>query len=206
VRRFTAPTDDRVFINRACIQRAQRLKIGVELSRMNDRDLSALAADGCQALIVASDRWRIGDWQAQLPFAVNFHPSLLPNYRGPDPLVNGLLAQVTRWGVTCHEPAHEFDGGNVVAQRAFDVAPSETQESLDWRTQMASRALAGDVAANVQALWRSAKPQHGGSDAPLFGDGDRSLNFELTVAQILRTVRALGHRNVWQPSTACAFA
>ena len=192
IRLYSSPTDGRVFNNKECIARASALKLGIQLSPLKEGDLHALGDEGCEVLIVASYQWRIGDWRAHLPFAINFHPSLLPQYRGPYPLVNGLLDGAPRWGVTCHQLAPDFDTGDILAQRAFDVAADESHESLDLRTQMAAAALAKEVAGNFKALWDAATPQAGGSYAPLFKDADRTLDFNQPLARILRTVRALG--------------
>jgi len=191
IRLFGTPCDGRMFRNTAVIQRAQGLKIGIQLSRMTERDLRTLADDGCEVLVVASYQWRIGEWQRSIPYAINFHPSLLPHFRGPYPLVNGLLQRSTRWGITCHKLA-EFDAGDILAQRDFAVQPDETHETLDLRTQMASGALATQVAENFTALWAGAKPQPAGSYAPIFADAERTIDFGDSVAQILHTVRAFG--------------
>lgn len=192
LRLFGTPTDGRMFRNTAVIQRAQSLKIGIQLSRLSDRDLRQLADDGCEVLVVASYQWRIGDWRAAIPYAINFHPSLLPDHRGPYPLVNGLLQRCSHWGVTCHRLAPEFDSGDILAQRRFQVSPDESHETLDLRTQMAANSLATEVAENFPALWADARPQGAGSYAPAFKDADRTLDFNEGVAQILHKVRAFG--------------
>jgi methionyl-tRNA formyltransferase len=92
-------------------------------------------------------------------------------FRGSYPLIGGLLAQRARWGVTCHKLAPEFDTGDVLAQRAFDVAAQDTHEILDLKTQMAAApALARQVSGDFSALWAGATPQAEGSYAPLFGE------------------------------------
>jgi methionyl-tRNA formyltransferase len=192
VRLFGAPTDGRLSPNRASIDRACALKIGIQLSRMSERDLKYLAEEECEVLVVASYPWRIGDWQRFLPHAINFHPSPLPECRGPYPLVNALLEKRTRWGVTCHKLAPEFDTGDILAQRTFDVDEQETHETLDLKTQMATATLARHVAQNFAALWAGATRQGEGSYAPLFSQAERTLDFGKTVEQILRTVRAFG--------------
>jgi methionyl-tRNA formyltransferase len=166
--------------------------MGIQLSPIKEPDLRSLQQDGCDILVVASYQWRIGDWRPYLRYAINFHPSLLPDFRGPYPLVSGLLASSKRWGVTCHKIDADFDTGDILAQRAFDVAPDEFHERLDLRTQMAAADLASDVAGNFRALWDAAKPQSTGSYARLFNDADRTLDFNRTVEDNLRIVRAMG--------------
>jgi methionyl-tRNA formyltransferase len=163
IRVFTSPTDGRISRNSASIERAQAQKVGIQLSRMSEHDLQHLADDGCEVLVVASYAWRIGEWRPFVPHAINFHPSLLPEFRGPYPLVNGLLARCSRWGVTCHKLAPDFDTGDILAQRAFDVTAQETHETLDLKTQIAATALAKHVAEDFTALWVGATPQDGGS-------------------------------------------
>lgn len=192
IRLFSTPTEGRISPNKACIERASALRIGIQLSRLCKRDLQRLADDGCEVLVVASYTWRIGDYKPYLPHAINFHPSLLPEFRGPYPLINGLLAGRTRWGVTCHKLAPEFDAGDVLAQRAFDVAAQDTHETLDLKTQMAATRLARQVGREFPALWTGATPQGEGSYAPLFGEAQRTLDFGSTVEQIMATVRAFG--------------
>lgn len=170
IRLFSSPTEGRIFATKASIERACALKIGIQLSRMGEHDLQHLADDGWEVLVVASYPWRIGDWRPFVPHAINFHPSLLPEFRGSYPLINGLLAQRARWGVTCHKLAPEFDTGDVLAQRAFDVAAQDTHEILDLKTQMAAAALATQVSGDFSALWAGATPQAEGSYAPLFSE------------------------------------
>lgn len=192
MRLFSWATDGRMFQTSAVIERALKLKIGIQLSRMDELELQHLSDAGCEVLVVASYKWRIGEWQRFVPHAINFHPSLLPEFRGCYPLVNGLLERRTRWGVTCHKIAADFDTGDILAQRGFDIAPQETHETLDLKTQMAATALARQVAGDFAALWAGATPQSQGSHAPLFSDATRTLDFTTTVEHILQIVRAFG--------------
>ena len=62
--------------------------------------------------------------------ALNFHPALLPHYRGPQPF--HWLAIHGAWqksgGVTLHEMTDGFDEGAIVAQAAMADAPSAAEE------------------------------------------------------------------------------
>ncbi|MDE1929227.1 MAG: formyl transferase [Burkholderiales bacterium] len=189
---FGVPCDGRMFRNAASIERAQALGIGIQLSRIGAADLERLADEGCEALVVASYQWRILGWEDRLRYAVNFHPSLLPAYRGPYPLLNGLRDGATRWGVSCHKLAPEFDAGDILAQRAFAVDADETHETLDLKSQLALRRLAREVAADFPRLWDGAWAQGEGSAAPLLGDAERRIDFGQGVAQILHRIRVFG--------------
>lgn len=53
---------------------------------------------------------------------VNFHPSLLPKYRGADPFSHVLLNGDTESGVTWHRMTSQFDKGNILAQDRFTIS------------------------------------------------------------------------------------
>jgi len=53
--------------------------------------------------------------------ALNIHPSLLPDYRGPQPEAQVILNGDIVSGVTLHVMTPEFDRGPIVAQHVYDV-------------------------------------------------------------------------------------
>lgn len=189
---FSVPQDGLTVGSRWTIQEAQRLGMEIYLSRVDDLALEQLADQGCELLVVASYDWKILNWQRWLPYAVNFHPSLLPQYRGPYPQVNGLLQGEAQWGVTCHKISDQFDAGDVLAQRSFAIGADETLDRLNLRIRLASVALAGEVARDLDRLWSAAVPQGPGTYARKFTDADRVLDFTTTVAELDRRVRAFG--------------
>jgi methionyl-tRNA formyltransferase len=178
--------------NRAIVDRAAALGAPVRLSMLRDADLQRLGALGCQVLVCGSYNWRIGDWRPQLPYAVNFHPSPLPEGRGPYPLFRAILENRAMWGVACHKLEPAFDSGDILAAEAFPLSTAECHESLDLKTQMAFTRLAGRVARDFVALWDRATPQGRGSYWKLASDDDRTLDFASPVEHIMRRVRAFG--------------
>jgi methionyl-tRNA formyltransferase len=49
-------------------------------------------------------------------YCLNLHPSLLPAYRGPEPIVWGLLCREKKFGITIHDVNEMIDQGDIVAQ------------------------------------------------------------------------------------------
>jgi len=192
VKLFTTPVDQRIHHNTAVIDLAQRLAVEVQISQLTEANLKELAHRGCDALIVASYKWRIGDWRPYLGHAVNFHPSPLPHGRGPYPSPAAILEQAASWGVACHKLEHEFDAGDVLRTIEFPLSNYEDHESLDLKIQLAARRLAGEVADHFVEDWNRATPQAGGSYYPMWKPEDRQLDFSQTVEQILRRARAFG--------------
>ena len=64
---------------------------------------------------------------------VNIHPSLLPRYRGPSPVVTALLNGDESTGVTLMIPDEGMDTGPVVAARETAIRPEEDAQALTAR-------------------------------------------------------------------------
>jgi methionyl-tRNA formyltransferase len=184
--------DDRLHRNKAVIDWASKLKIGALITRLGRTDLAQLRDAGCELLVVASYSWRIPDWSAYLKYAINFHPSPLPEGRGPDPTVRALLEERRLWAVTCHKIVHDFDAGDILDNEPFALASDDCRDVLDMKIQMAASRLAARVSGDFAASWANAAPQARGSYWPLWTSAERTLNFSESVARNLRRVRAFG--------------
>jgi methionyl-tRNA formyltransferase len=189
---FTTVVDNRLHHNSAVIELARRLNVEVQISRLTEDNLRELGQRGCEALVVASYRWRIGDWRPHLKYAVNFHPSPLPQGRGPYPLPGAILDQARSWGVSCHKLEQAFDTGDILRSVEFPLGDSDEHDGLDLRVQRAARALSADVAEHFETYWNQALPQGPGSYFPMWTSRDRTLDFSRSVAELLRRMRAFG--------------
>jgi methionyl-tRNA formyltransferase len=192
VKLFTRGCDNVYDFNDATIARARSMRVPIQMSRIQAADLAALRAAGCQALVVAGYPWLVRGWEPHLAFAVNFHPSPLPEGRGPYPLFQAILDGASEWGTSVHALAPAFDTGAIVAQDRFPVSPEETHDTLLAKCQIASKRLATHLAADLPRLWREARPQEGGSYWPRITESKRTLDFTQDVADVLRRVRAFG--------------
>lgn len=61
---------------------------------------------------------------------INFHPSLLPKLRGPNPLTWALLNNENICGVTVHRIINKIDAGNIIKQKAFKIEKEDFLGSL----------------------------------------------------------------------------
>jgi len=64
---------------------------------------------------------------------LNLHPSLLPKYRGPSPVVAAILDGLEVTGVSIMLLDQGMDTGPILAQRPCPIAPQDTAESLTYR-------------------------------------------------------------------------
>lgn len=85
--------------------------------------------------------------------AVNLHPTVLPAYRGPNPL-RPIYEGYPLLGATLHWTAEEFDTGNILAQHTMPLPVNITPEAVSalWPplrlgalTEGIARAVAGDA-------------------------------------------------------------
>ncbi|WP_394781880.1 formyltransferase family protein [Undibacterium sp.] len=193
VKLFTVPLDNVVNHNQAVVSYAAQQKMEIQLSRITSQDLADLQARGCDVLIIASYNWRVPEWRPYLRHAVNFHPSPLPEGRGPYPFHRVILDGRQSWGVSCHKLEHEFDSGDILANRYFALTDEDCHESLSLRTQISMRDLARQVASDFTDLWECASPQGaGGSYWEKLPDAEWMLKFDHPVADVLRRIRAFG--------------
>ena len=51
----------------------------------------------------------------------NVHPSLLPKFRGPNPLFWQLREGVKEYGVTLHRMTNDFDAGDIISQKKVNI-------------------------------------------------------------------------------------
>ncbi len=65
---------------------------------------------------------------------VNFHPSLLPKYRGPMPYFWVIKNGEKKSGVSVHFIDEGIDTGDIIMQRELSLLPNETEKTLLTRT------------------------------------------------------------------------
>lgn len=101
--------------------------------------------------IVANFGQFLGDSLLKIPRHgfINFHPSLLPQYRGPNPLPRMLLHGDKRGGVTWHRVCAAIDGGDILAQQSYDISEFDTVHDL---TRRATDTAAGMLPLLVSAI------------------------------------------------------
>ncbi|BBT05950.1 methionyl-tRNA formyltransferase [Aeromonas hydrophila] len=63
---------------------------------------------------------------------VVFHDSILPRYRGFNPLVSALINRDSQVGVTALKPANKYDEGDIFSQRIIDIEyPIKISDAID---------------------------------------------------------------------------
>ncbi len=105
------------FFYKQCIAH-ELIRNEVLLTVSSKSDLKCLSMPSVDYIITSAFPYLIPESvlaKAKL-YALNVHPSILPRWKGPDPIRNAILADDKYIGVSIHEMTSVFDEGNVVAQ------------------------------------------------------------------------------------------
>lgn len=123
---------------------------------------------------------------------LNIHASLLPKYRGPDPIAEAILQGDTETGVTIMLLEAGIDTGPMLLKRALPVAEDETTDSLTSKlAQLGAQALL-----EALPLWIAGKIPPQPQDEQLaththmLCKEDGHINWDRPAAVIARQVRA----------------
>lgn len=129
--------------------------------------------------------------------AVNLHPSLLPHYRGPAPILRALWnadpAATTPTGVTTMHMSDEVDAGDIILQAEVPIEPEDDRAALEQRLAERGAAL---VRRTLRLLARDEAPRtpqdHARATyAPMLAPEEESLDWHRPTAHVLGQIRAL---------------
>lgn len=154
---YTFPTDNVYEFNRDVVAFAQTRGIPWTDQRIRSEDLLALLEQGCQTLISAGYIYKI---PVDTPMrCANVHPALLPVGRGPWPMPCTILKGVAESGITIHKVAAGFDTGDILAQKAFPVAPQDTLETMTDEIRTVAPTVLKAALKGFDSLWEGGTPQ-----------------------------------------------
>jgi len=153
-----------------------------------------LKSEDLDYIIVASFGQILKEKLISLPKkgVINFHPSLLPAYRGPTPIIWAILNDEVNTGVTVHWLTKVIDGGEVILQSQIEI---ETKSLGELFQQLAD--LCGELTRKLILMITSncdiiSKKQNENNSSyftkPLLID--RIINLSESIEMIIKRVRA----------------
>ncbi|XP_075015887.1 methionyl-tRNA formyltransferase, mitochondrial [Calonectris borealis] len=146
----------------------------------------------------------------QFPYGVlNVHPSCLPRWRGPAPIVHTVLHGDKVTGVTIMEiRPKRFDVGPIIKQEEFAVPPRCTAKELEVILSKMGANMLISVLRNLPESLKNKKeqPKEGVTFAPKISIATSCIDWEeQTAAQIIQLHRAIGSmfplQTLWKGST-----
>ena len=141
---LTSPTDDPTYIYMKDFLEDQKL-LHIENNK-NFKDpklLEQIRALTPDIAFVCSYNFLLPKELYEIPKlgTINFHPSLLPNYRGANPYYHAMINKEKNTGVTMHYLDETFDTGDIIKQIKVPILPNDTMGSLFNRMNEATAKL-----------------------------------------------------------------
>ena len=126
---------------------------------------------------------------------INFHPSVLPDYRGGNAYFYMIANGETTAGVTAHFMDEHFDTGDIIYQERFELGTQETMGTLANKAENSLAKLAVRIADELRAgKTLPRKPQPDGefkqATSILPERGDTTIHWDTPAVMIERFVRA----------------
>jgi methionyl-tRNA formyltransferase len=146
---------------------------------------------GVELFFSAEYPWKI-PVPKQLKYAVNHHPTLLPEGRGMTPLPHLLLQYPQHAGITLHKLDNQFDTGDILLQQPILLDELEDFDSLSAKIYQQSPALLTTLLQNIENVYLNAKTQGEGCVWPMITKQQQSLDWRQSTADLLKQLRAFG--------------
>jgi methionyl-tRNA formyltransferase len=125
--------------------------------------------------------------------SVNAHPSLLPRYRGPNPLFWHFMNDEAQGGLTMHRMDADFDTGPILVQCTIEIAPDDDVDSFFPKLLAAGGPMIPEMLQAVAAgVPGTPQPVERASYAPLCTDVERWLDWTRPAGQLRNQVRGWG--------------
>lgn len=123
---------------------------------------------------------------------INLHPSLLPKYRGPAPVISPILNGEKETGVTIIRVEKDVDAGNILLQEKTSIFDNETAGQLWERLTILGSKMLIKVIKQIEKGKLKEKKQDNDEETftKKFEKEDAKLDFCETDEQILNKIRA----------------
>lgn len=152
-------------------------------------ELEHLISKGVEMFIVAEYLHILPE--TGVKYAINIHPSMLPNGRGPTPLPY-LLKYPEHSGVTIHKLTNVVDGGDVILQSGVPIQTNESITTVMVKMHIEAVNLIKTFLSDVECHYKNAKPQTDYSYFPRIDIGERILDWKQRTLDINSKLRSFG--------------
>lgn len=127
---------------------------------------------------------------------LNVHPSLLPRYRGPTPIISALLNGDGVSGVSIIEVVPEVDAGGIYAQVKFGVEEDDNRDSLEQKSVKFGKPLLITVLDLIENENLKSYPQD--EENVIYSHKitkeDLKINWDNSAVKIVNKIRAFSSR------------
>lgn len=153
-------------------------------------ELNQLISLGAEMFIIAEYSYLVP--VTKVKYAINIHPTLLPEGRGPTPLPY-LINSPEFSGVTIHKICDDFDSGDIVLQSKVAHSIDESLTTLMIKMHLESVKLLKIFFQDIDFYYQSAYSQVDHSYWPKITGTDRILDWNSSIEFIQKQMKRFGH-------------
>lgn len=162
-----------------------------------DDVVAAINETDVDLLVCGAYLWRIPVERLQVEWAVNIHPSLLPDGRGPNPIPYLVREYPEVSGVSIHEMTEELDKGPILLQERIGLDPDQGADELILRLFATAPRLLMRLLDDVPGTFERKVPQGEGSFWPEHTPIERTVAVATApVAHVAEQCRRFGALDV----------
>jgi len=173
------------------IQFANQNNIDLIFEKPTIAKMKTLYEQGVELFFSAEYPWKI-PIPVDLKYAINVHPTLLPEGKGMTPLPHLILKQSIYAGITLHKLSNEFDAGDILVQKPIPLDENEIFDSLSEKIFQQTPELLFTLLSDLDDFHENSQAQGEGSYWPSITAEQQTLNWQQPTAQLLTTLRAFG--------------
>jgi methionyl-tRNA formyltransferase len=178
------------------IRYSKQNKIPLFFDKPNKKQMDALVLAGVELFLSAEYPWLI-PVPDQLTFAINIHPTMLPDGRGPTPLPLLLLAYPQHAGITLHKMTNKFDEGEILLQQTIKIDDNESFDTLSAKLYVQIPQLLNKLLANLNHYYEHGTKQGKAVSWERLSQKDQTINWNRPTSKVLQQVRAFGSLGVY---------
>lgn len=123
---------------------------------------------------------------------IAFHPTLLPKGRGPTPIINSILSDIKKLGLTMFHPNQDLDAGDIIGQESFKIEDDDYAIDVYNKVIKAGRLLIKKFL-SLLAKNKAPRIQQNDQKATYFlkkTSKDNEINLSDSPEEIYRKIRA----------------
>jgi methionyl-tRNA formyltransferase len=187
--------EDNIYADRV-ISYSINQRIPLRFNKPDKSQMDELVAAGVDLFLSAEYPWKI-PVPSQLKFAINVHPTLLPEGRGPTPLPSLLLTYPQYAGVTFHKMTAKLDEGDILLQKKICIDESESYDTLSAKLFIETPLLLNKLLSDVDYYYKNSHRQKKGSTWHKLSYDDQTINWNKSTQELLKQFRAFGSLGVY---------
>jgi len=177
------------------------MELGVdftETEKIDDELIKSISKTVFDCIVVVSSGFILPKKLLDLApdMCINVHPSLLPKYRGPAPIISTLLSGDDKAGVSIMKMTEEVDAGDIYIQAEFGVGSDDNRDVLENKLETVGCPLLVAALDLIEGTGLATIPQcdKNATFTSMIRKEDLKINWKSSAAEIVNKVRAFSSK------------